>query len=104
MIKTKKDWKKEFHRRFGKYTFCESGEDVITVYGGDEPKKELMDFIQALLKQQREEIAKQLKMTILFQEQLALDNTPRDEPEVVLTMAEIAEKFGVDVNKLKIKK
>lgn len=47
------DWKKEFNKRFGKYTFCECGDDVITVYGSDEPKKELMEFIQSLLENKK---------------------------------------------------
>ena len=46
------DWKEEFNKRFGKYTFCECG-DVITFYGSDEPKKELMEFIQSLLENKK---------------------------------------------------
>jgi len=46
--------------------------------------KILRENIQSLLKQQREEIGKQLKRTILFQEKLALSNTPRgDWPSVL---------------------
>ncbi len=40
-----KEWQKQFDKEFGKYTFCETNNGGIMVWGSDEPKKLLKAFI-----------------------------------------------------------